>query len=148
MKDSNLRSLVKGVSWRAFATIDTIVIAYLVTGEIRNAITIGAIELITKILLFYLHERVWVYYAQDKMYEKKWSIVKAFSWRLTGTADTMILSYLVITFGEGLMSGNGDAMKQASTIGMVELVTKMILFYFHERLWSNISFGRVPKKVA
>lgn len=148
MKDSNLRSLVKGISWRAFATGDTILIAYLVTGEIRNAVTIGAIELITKILLFYLHERVWVYYAQDKMYEKKWSIIKAFSWRLTGTTDTMILSYLVITFGEGFMTNTGDAMKQASTIGMVELVTKMVLFYIHERIWSNITFGRIQKRTT
>lgn len=148
MKDSNIRSLVKGVSWRAFATVDTILIAYLVTGHIRNAVTIGAIELITKILLFYLHERVWVYFANDKMYEKKWSVVKAFTWRLTGTTDTMILSYLVITFGDGLISADGNAMKQASTIGMVELVTKMILFYIHERIWSNISFGRIENNKA
>ena len=148
MRDSNLRSLAKGVSWRAFATGDTILIAYLVTGEIGNAVTIGAIELITKILLFYLHERVWVYFAPDKMYEKKWSIVRAITWRLTGTIDTMILSYFVITYGVSGITVDSEAMKNASIIGVVELVTKMILFYIHERMWSKISFGKLPIKAT
>jgi uncharacterized membrane protein len=47
------------VSWRALGTIDTMVIAYLITGVPLNALTIGSFELFTKIGLFYLHERIW-----------------------------------------------------------------------------------------
>ncbi len=53
------RSLVKGISWRAVGTIDTMFIAFLITGVPLNAVAIGGFELFTKIGLFYLHERIW-----------------------------------------------------------------------------------------
>ena len=58
-KDKHFRSLIKGVSWRFFGTIDTMTIAFFVTGNYGKAFSIGAIEVFSKILLFYLHERVW-----------------------------------------------------------------------------------------
>ncbi|WP_442265398.1 DUF2061 domain-containing protein [Tenacibaculum sp. ZS6-P6] len=54
-----LRSVVKSFSWRAVGTIDTIVISWLITGEIDTALSIGGIELVTKMLLYFFHERVW-----------------------------------------------------------------------------------------
>jgi adenylylsulfate kinase len=59
MKDSHSRSLAKGVSWRILGTIDTIVIAWFITGQAIKALSIGGIEVITKVILYYLHERVW-----------------------------------------------------------------------------------------
>jgi uncharacterized membrane protein len=53
------RSLVKAISWRATGTLDTIVVALIVTGRLKLAVSIGAIELFTKIFLYYVHERVW-----------------------------------------------------------------------------------------
>lgn len=53
------RSLLKTSSWRFFATIDTIIIAYFVTGSLSVASSIGVIEVFTKLLLYYLHERAW-----------------------------------------------------------------------------------------
>ncbi|WP_226389825.1 DUF2061 domain-containing protein [Penaeicola halotolerans] len=58
-KDSNLKSLAKSISWRICGTIDTIVISYLITGQLHLAVSIGSIEVVTKIILYYLHERVW-----------------------------------------------------------------------------------------
>lgn len=58
-KDSHVKSLLKAVSWRMVGTIDTIVIAYFITGEIVSAISIGSIEVMSKIILFYFHERLW-----------------------------------------------------------------------------------------
>jgi uncharacterized membrane protein len=52
-------SLVKSVSWRLLGTLDTILISWLVTGNASFALSIGAVEVITKMLLYYLHERVW-----------------------------------------------------------------------------------------
>lgn len=53
------RSLIKAISWRITGTLDTIFISFLVTGRLRAAVSIGVIELGTKILLYYLHERAW-----------------------------------------------------------------------------------------
>lgn len=60
-KDSEkpIRSIVKSISWRAVGTLDTILISWIVTGKIDTALSIGAIELITKMILYFFHERVW-----------------------------------------------------------------------------------------
>jgi len=58
-KESRLRSLLKGISWRIIATTTTITIAYFITGDITNALSIGFIEFFGKLLLYYLHERAW-----------------------------------------------------------------------------------------
>ena len=59
-KDTHLRSVSKGISWRIIATITTVTIVYLITGEISTALEIGAIEVIAKIIIYYVHERVWL----------------------------------------------------------------------------------------
>lgn len=59
MKESHLRSWIKALSWRIFATLTTIIISYLITHEISFAIYIGMIEFSSKIIFFYLHERMW-----------------------------------------------------------------------------------------
>ncbi|CAI8157267.1 MAG: Uncharacterised protein [Bacteroidota bacterium] len=53
------RSLLKSVSWRIIGTIDTIIISYLITGKLAFALSIGGIELVTKMILYVVHERVW-----------------------------------------------------------------------------------------
>ncbi|WP_143959608.1 DUF2061 domain-containing protein [Litoribacter populi] len=58
-QDSNIKSFVKSVSWRTVGTIDTIVISYFVTGQIKMALSIGSVEVVSKILLYYFHERAW-----------------------------------------------------------------------------------------
>ena len=59
MKDSNLRSALKGFSWRIVATTTIMVIVYLKTGKLDSALEIGAIEFIIKYLLYFGHERLW-----------------------------------------------------------------------------------------
>lgn len=53
------RSIVKALSWRIVGTIDTILISWIITGKIALALSIGLIEVITKMLLYFFHERVW-----------------------------------------------------------------------------------------
>ena len=53
------RSLLKSISWRIIGTLDTIVISYVITGELAFALSIGGIELITKMVLYVVHERLW-----------------------------------------------------------------------------------------
>ena len=57
--DKPIRSIAKAASWRATGTVDTIVVSFFVTGHIRVALSIGAVEVFTKMLLYFLHERLW-----------------------------------------------------------------------------------------
>lgn len=53
-------SVLKTISWRIIGTIDTIVISFLLTGKLELALSIGGIEVFTKMILYYLHERAWL----------------------------------------------------------------------------------------
>jgi uncharacterized membrane protein len=59
------------------------------------------------------------------------SIVKAISWRITGSIDTFVVSYFIT--GKALV---------ALSISGVEVFTKIGLFYLHERFWNRLKFGR------
>jgi len=57
--EHTFRSFVKSISWRVIGTFDTIVISYLITGKVGLALSIGSIELVTKMVLYFFHERLW-----------------------------------------------------------------------------------------
>ena len=65
------------------------------------------------------------------------SFVKAVSWRLLGSMDTFVISFFItgrLTF--------------AASIASVETFTKILLFYFHERLWALVPWGRADQVVS
>ncbi len=53
------RSILKAVSWRMVGSVDTFVISFFVTGKVNLAGSIAAVEVVTKIMIYYLHERAW-----------------------------------------------------------------------------------------
>lgn len=59
LTEKPVRSITKSVSWRVVGTIDTILISWIVTGEATVAFSIGSIELLTKMILYFFHERIW-----------------------------------------------------------------------------------------
>ena len=59
MTERHYRSVVKAISWRVTGTLDTIVISFLITGQAKWALSIGFVELFTKVALYYVHERIW-----------------------------------------------------------------------------------------
>lgn len=59
IRDSRLRSVLKALSWRVLATLTTIAIAYFIVGDVKVALKIGAVEVVVKMLIYYLHERAW-----------------------------------------------------------------------------------------
>lgn len=61
----------------------------------------------------------------------KRSLAKTISWRVIGTLDTLILSWIIV--GE---------VSTAAAIASVEFVSKMILYFFHERAWNTIKWGK------
>ena len=62
------------------------------------------------------------------------SLAKGVSWRITGSIDTMIISFLVT-----------GKIKLAFAISGIELFTKIFLYYVHERIWLKIPFGHVKE---
>jgi uncharacterized membrane protein len=57
--DQPQRSLVKTISWRITGSSATFLIAYILTGNLSVAGVIGATQMITNTLLYYVHERIW-----------------------------------------------------------------------------------------
>ena len=129
--DGHARALAKGVSWRIIGTLDTFLWSWLITKQAFSAGSIASLETITKIALFYGHERAWrlIPWAPDAHLR---SFVKALSWRVIGSLDTFILSFLV----------TGSA-KWAVSIATAEAVTKIVLYYLHERAWRLVRWGRL-----
>jgi len=62
------------------------------------------------------------------------SMMKAISWRIVATLTTILL---VFAFTGDLVVSGG--------VGLTELLTKIFIYYAHERLWNALSFGRVHK---
>lgn len=59
MRERHRRSILKTISWRILATFTTTMIVYLLTGRLLLSIGIGSIEAVTKMILYYGHERFW-----------------------------------------------------------------------------------------
>jgi len=57
--ETHIRSVVKAVSWRLTGSLDTLIISWIVTGSIGMATSITVIEIVTKIVYYWIHERVW-----------------------------------------------------------------------------------------
>jgi adenylylsulfate kinase len=60
-KETHWQSLVKAISWRFFGTLSTMLIVYLMTHQVTVSFYVGVLELVTKISLFYVHERLWIW---------------------------------------------------------------------------------------
>jgi uncharacterized membrane protein len=72
------------------------------------------------------------------------SAAKAVSWRVFGSLDTAVLSFLVPMLFHVSMKKSGEI---ALSIAAFETVTKILLFYFHERAWARVPWGRADKEV-
>ena len=59
MHDKHIRSITKGLSWRVLATLTTVILVYAFTRKLYLAAGIGILEVITKLLIYYAHERAW-----------------------------------------------------------------------------------------
>ena len=57
---SKTRSILKTISWRIVGTLDTMALGWIITGSPLVGLKIGGLELITKFVLYYFHERLWI----------------------------------------------------------------------------------------
>lgn len=135
MQDNSYkRHLLKTITWRIVGTIDTILLSWFVTGDAFLGLQIGLAETVTKLLLYFLHERVWFKVNLDKngktLDSRKRHVAKTVTWRIIGTLDTMSLAWII--------TGNPLS---GLKIGIAEVITKMGLYYLHERAWYRLDFG-------
>ena len=133
-KISYKRHLAKTITWRILGTLDTITISWIVTGNPMTGLKIGFVEVFTKMLLYYFHERIWIRIPIPE--SRKRHLSKTFSWRFIGTMDTILLSWLI--------SGNPLV---GIKIGGFEVITKMVLYYVHERIWYRLNFGLIKRRL-
>ena len=136
--ESVLRSLLKSFSWRIIAISDTILIVLLVTcilGDcsLKNALTIGFLEFLIKLVAYFLHERIWLSIQFERRFGVTRTIYKTLSWRVLATVVTFIIA------GEILNSKDNAALYIAG----IEVFTKSLLYYMHERLWLTLPLGKL-----
>lgn len=139
--ETKRRSVVKSLTWRVLATLDTIIISYFLTGSIGVAVSIGVIETVMKTGVYFLHERVWNTIKWGKKEgdllnintadTKRRSIVKSLTWTFIGALITITAARILSV-----------EIKTAITIGIIEIFTRMIIYFFHERFWNNVIWGK------
>lgn len=139
-KSSHIRSILKGISWRIVATIDTILVVLLITCLLGNcsledAIKIGASEFLIKLAIFYFHERIWLNYLGKQATTNKEILYKSISWRVVATTTTFIISGIVLNSFDEV----------ALYIALTELFTKFALYYTHEKLWLKLPLGKIRR---
>lgn len=124
----NKRHLAKSLSWRFIGTIDTFIFTYLITGNINEGLNLSGITIISKLIWYYVHERLW--FNSSVVNSNKRHLYKTFSWRTIGTLDTIFFGWLI--------TGNPFV---GLKIGGIETVSKMLLYFGHEKLWYRINYG-------
>lgn len=142
IRASPIRSILKGISWRIIATLDTVLVVLMVTCifnncSLENALKIGFSEFLIKLALYYIHERIWERRRKGHEITSKTTLYKTISWRVIATSTTFVIA--------GAILDNFDAI--ALTIAGVESVSKFALYYGHERLWLKLPLGRIRNYV-
>lgn len=122
------RHVAKSLSWRCIGSIDTLLFAWLVTGSFYEGLNVSLLTTFTKLIWYYIHEQVW--FKSSVKDSNKRHLLKTFSWRFIGTLDTIIIGWLI--------TGNPFV---GLKIGLFETVSKMLLYFGHEKLWYKINYG-------
>ena len=122
------RHIAKSLTWRFIGTLDTFIVAWLITGDLIEGLNLSGITIFTKLFWYYLHERLW--FNSSISSPNKRHIIKTFTWRGVGTLDTFLFAWLI--------TGNPF---MGLKIGGLETVSKMLLYFGHEKLWYKINYG-------
>tara|TARA_B110001450_G_scaffold99104_1_gene93977 strand:+ start:4793 stop:5245 length:453 start_codon:yes stop_codon:yes gene_type:complete len=122
------RHIAKSISWRILGSIDTLLFAWLITGDFNEGLSMSGITTITKLIWYYFHEQFWL--KSSVVDSNKRHVIKTFTWRFIGTIDTVIFGWII--------TGNPF---EGLKIGMAETATKLLLYFGHEKLWYRVNFG-------
>ena len=162
IKATYKRSIYKTFTWRVIASLDTAILAFLfsyygneilfflsdiglismnfevtettVKESVTDGLLIGSIEIITKLIIYYFHERAWrIGWSKQSdsfHHSKKRSLYKAITYRIIGTMDTFFIAW----FFTGSIATGGY-------VAIAEVFTKIFIYYVHERIWDRQKIG-------
>jgi uncharacterized membrane protein len=134
--ESSVRSIAKSVSYRVLMTLVTIYVAWAITSDVAFAASIGIIDTLIKLNLYYFHERTWSRILLVRMRNREnfraVNFSKAVSYRILGTVMTIFAAWTI----------TGD-MRFAAAIASIDFLIKTAAYYIHERAWGHINYGRV-----
>lgn len=122
------RHIAKSISWRILGSIDTLLFAWLITGDFNEGLSMSGITTVTKLVWYYFHEQFWL--KSSVVDSNKRHVIKTFTWRIIGTIDTVLFGWMI--------TGNPF---EGLQIGMAETTTKLLLYFGHEKLWYRVNFG-------
>ena len=127
-RETRARSLAKSLSWRLIATLTTAVLSLLLTGELEHALSIGGLDFVVKLVVFYLHERMWQFLPLlALLYRDAWKLA---SWKLLAVLMTTVTSFYVT-----------GSLSTAFKIGPSDFTTKLLLYWLFDRAWGLVSWG-------
>jgi uncharacterized membrane protein len=72
------------------------------------------------------------------------SMAKAISWRVMGSIGTFLISFVI--FRRFTNQSLSEVLGNATFVAIIEVIFKIILYYIHERLWTNIKWGKYWRK--
>lgn len=137
MENSRKRHIAKTFTWRVIATGTTFILTLIFFRDDPNATEkaswVALFEAITKMVIYYYHERVW-YSIKLNIKSSLRHLYKTLTWRVLASLTTFILAMIFFRDEPG-------AIEKASGVALVESVLKMLFYYFHERLWYKSKFG-------
>ena len=87
------RHIAKSISWRILGSIDTLLFAWLITGDFNEGLSMSGITTVTKLVWYYFHEQFWL--KSSVVDSNKRHIIKTFTWRIIGTVDTVLFGWMI-----------------------------------------------------
>lgn len=127
-----LRTAVKAVSWRVFATCTTMAIAFVITGSMGTAFKVGIPDFVAKFLVFYAFERFWL--LENMQTLKHRTLLKLLSWKALAVAISMAVTLYVT-----------GSLAVSLKLGPIDTTLKTAMLYLHERMWEGVAWGKTIK---
>lgn len=136
-KETQPRTITKTLIYKVLTFVDLFVLTLLWGGSLGQAMTLGVLAVTLGMLIYYIYERVWVYIGwqrDDTGFESvSRSITKAIIYRIVIYIVVMIQAMFILS------GSNASAMG----FSLAQTVTNFLLYYFTDRIFNKISWGKV-----
>lgn len=137
------RTLAKTLSWRIILTVSHFVNGFIVTGSIASAAAIAGLSAIINSVLYWAHERIWNWAQWNRKPKdglmfldgQPRTISKIITWRAVITGSNFVVPWILT-----------GSLGQAAAFMSIAIVVNIAIFYFHERAWNRISWGKTVKE--
>jgi uncharacterized membrane protein len=136
------RTLAKTISWRVLLTISHFVNGFIVTGSMASAASIAGLSAIINSVLYWAHERIWNWAQWNRSPKdglmfldgQPRTISKIITWRIVITGSNFVVPWILT-----------GSLGQAAAFMSIAIFVNIAIFYFHERAWNRIIWGKIVK---